>query len=154
MRTNDSSLLSDQGSGSFGGYGSDDGALGMQEVMKLGIQMEEILPTLVTIQVVNGITDPVVGMTIVVISYRNKIGLWKEMRQQAYVMKGANQLYLSQEALEELGYIKKEETMRWAEERRYEVVEREEEEGFLREVREMKHMETEERIDAEERRYK
>ena len=63
--------------------------MGLHEAMALGLWVEELLPTLVTIQVANGITEPALGMIKVVISCRDEVGNLKMMRQQVYVMRGA-----------------------------------------------------------------
>ena len=80
--------------------------MGLHEAMALGVWVEELLPTSVMIQVANGITEPALGFIIVVASCRDESRNLKMTRQQAYVMRGAGQLFLSYEALEELGYIR------------------------------------------------
>ena len=68
--------------------------------------MDELLPTTVTIQVVNGEVVRALGMLLLVISCKDEAGVMHTTRQQAYVMPGARQLFLSLEALEELGCIR------------------------------------------------
>ena len=80
--------------------------LGLQEAVQLGVRREELLPTMVTIQVANGEMVKALGMILLVISCKDEAGVLRTMRQQAYVIDGAGQLFLSHEALEELGCIK------------------------------------------------
>ena len=80
--------------------------LGEQEVRSLGVGMNELLPTTVSIQVAICMVVKPLGMVILVISCKDEAGIWRTMRQQAYVMAGAHQLFLSHEALEELGCIR------------------------------------------------
>ena len=68
--------------------------------------MNELIPTKVTIQVANGEVVRALGMILLVISCKDKAGVMHTMRQQAYVMLGAVQLFLSHEALDELGCIR------------------------------------------------
>ena len=81
--------------------------LGQQEAEELGVWMEELIPTSISIQVANDITEPALRMILVLVSCKNKAGILRTPRQQAYMMEGAVQLFLNHKALEELGCIKK-----------------------------------------------
>ena len=61
---------------------------------------------MVTIQVVNGEVVRALGMVLIVITCKDEASVLHSMRQQAYVMPGSKQLFLSHEALEELGCIR------------------------------------------------
>ena len=80
--------------------------LGVMEMGRLGVKESELLPTSVMIQVANGKVVEALGMLLLVISCEDEAGVLCTTRQQAYVMLGAKQLFLSHEALEELGCIR------------------------------------------------
>ena len=80
--------------------------MGLHKAKALGVRMEELIPTLVIIQVANGIMEPVLGMVLVAITCRDDLGEVRKTRQHVYVMRRAGQLFLSHEALEELCYVR------------------------------------------------
>ena len=80
--------------------------MGMCQAEELGVHQEELLPTTVSIQVANGVTEQAKGMIILHITCKDGTGRQRSTCRQAYVMEGTRQLFLSQEALEELGSIK------------------------------------------------
>ena len=61
---------------------------------------------MVTIQTANGNTVRALGMILLVISCKDETCVMHLTGQQAYVMSAAGQLFLSHEALEELGCIR------------------------------------------------
>ena len=68
--------------------------MGLKEMEQLGVRRDELLPTMVTIQVANGQVVRALGMILIVISCKDEAGVMFTMRQQAYVMPGAKQLFL------------------------------------------------------------
>ena len=79
--------------------------MGLKQAQELGVVEETLIPTTVTIQVANGVTERALGMLMVFVICKDTSRSIRATRQQAYVMKGADQLYLSQEAMEDLGCI-------------------------------------------------
>ena len=81
-------------------------AIGEKEVRSLRVQLSELLPISVTIQVADGRFVKPRGTIILLIPHKDEDGVLWTTRQQAYVMSGAHQLFLSHKALEELGYTR------------------------------------------------
>lgn len=61
------------------------------ETEELGVWEEELVHTSVTIQVLNGFTEPALGMILVVISCQHEAGVLRSFQQQACPMRGAGQ---------------------------------------------------------------
>ena len=68
-----------QGDGSSSGYRGYDDGTGQCEAEELGVQMEELLPTSVTIQVAN--REPALRIKIVVVSGKDEAGILITTRQ-------------------------------------------------------------------------
>ena len=69
--------------------------LGEKEVKSLGVQLNELLPTTVSIQMANGEIVRPRGMLILIISCKDEDGALRRTRQQAHVMSGTHQLFFS-----------------------------------------------------------
>ena len=77
--------------------------LGRSQVHELGVKVEDLEPASLGITIADGGRATNLGMLFLMISARTPDGGWRTTRQQCYVLDGAASLFLSYEALVELG---------------------------------------------------
>ena len=79
--------------------------IGPQHLEELGITMEECHRAAMVINVANNVPNKMMGIVLLEISARDSKGRRFYSWQQAYILQGADQVFLNHEALEDLGCL-------------------------------------------------